>query len=102
MSNSWISIFVESDKEQYRMVRIRYASNADGFGVSFSKYGENLGEITNLENTNGKQKWKNSSYTVIKFPKGKYELILRFLGYDYKTGENTNKGNINYLEILEM
>jgi hypothetical protein len=102
MSNSWISIFVESDKEQYRMVRIRYASNADGFGVSFSKYGENLGEITNLENTNGKQKWKNSSYTVIKFPKGKYEFILRFLGYDYKTGENTNKGNINYLEILEM
>ena len=102
MSNSWISIFVESDKEQYRMVRIRYASNADGFGVSFNKYGENLGEITNLENTNGKQKWKNSSYTVIKFPKGKYELILRFLGYDYKTGENTNKGNINYLEIMEM
>jgi len=60
-----------------------------------------LGEITNLENTNGWQNWQTSSYTTVKFPKGKYELTLRFLGYDYSTGEETNKGNINYIEILK-
>ena len=99
-ANSWISIYVDSEEEQYRLVRIRYASIAAGFGVSFSKYGENLGEITNLENTGDWQTWSTSSYTTVKFPKGKYELTLRFLGYDYAEGESTNKGNINYMEIL--
>ena len=100
-SNSWITIYVESDKEQYRLVRIRYSGNTAGFGVSFHKYDEFLGEITNLEKTNGWQDWQTSSYTTVKFPKGKYELTLRFLGYDYASGEDTNKGNINYIEILE-
>ena len=100
-ANSWISLYVDSPKEQYRLVRIRYSGNAAGFGVSFNKYGENLGEITNLESTGGWQNWQTSSYTTVKFPKGKYELTLRFLGYDYYSGEDTNKGNINYIEILE-
>ena len=100
-ANSWITIYVNSDKEQYRLVRIRYSSTNAGFGVAFHKYGEFLGEITNLENTNGWQNWQTSSYTTVKFPKGKYELTLRFLGYDYSTGEETNKGNINYIEILK-
>ena len=100
-ANSWITIYVDSDKDQYRLVQIRYASMYTGFGVAFHKYGEFLGEITNLENTNGWQNWTTSSYTTVKFPKGKYELTLRFLGYDYSTGEETNKGNINYMEILK-
>ena len=99
-ANSWISLYIENDKEQYRLVRIRYASSLAGFGVSFHKYGEFLGEITNLENTNGRQNWQTSSYTTVKFPEGKYELTLRFLGYDYASGEDTYKGNINYIEIL--
>ena len=60
-----------------------------------------MGEITNLESTGDWQKWQTSSYTTVKFPKGKYELTLRFLGYDYSSGESTNKGNINYIEILQ-
>jgi hypothetical protein len=100
-ANSWITIYVNSDKDQYRLVRVRYSSTNAGFGVAFHKYGEFLGEITNLENTNGWQNWQTSSYTTVKFPKGKYELTLRFLGYDYSTGEETNKGNINYIEILK-
>jgi len=100
-SNAWITIYVESEKEQYRLVRIRYSGYSAGFGVSFHKYDEFLGEITNLETTNGWQNWQTSSYTTVKFPKGKYELTLRFLGYDYASGEDTNKGNINYIEILE-
>ena len=100
-ANSWISLYVESEKEQYRLVRIRYASNNEGFGVAFHKYDEFLGEITNLEYTKGWQTWETSSYTTVKFPKGKYELTLRFLGYVYDSEEDPNKGNINYLEILE-
>ena len=100
-ANSWLTIYVDSDKDQYRLVRIRYSSNYAGFGVAFHKYGEFLGEITNLENTEGWQNWNTSSYFTVKFPKGKYELTLRFLGYDYTAGEETNKGNINYLEILK-
>ena len=99
-ANTWITIYVESEEEQNRLVRIRYSSIEAGFGVSFSKYGENLGEITNLESTGNWQTWNTSSYFNVKFPKGKYELTLRFLGYDYASGESTNKGNINYIEIL--
>ena len=99
--NSWITIYVDSDKDQYRLVQIRYASNYTGFGVAFHKYGEFLGEITNLENTHSWQNWTTSSYTTVKFPKGRYELTLRFLGYAYTPGEVTNKGNINYMEILK-
>ena len=98
-SNSWISFYVENDKEQYRQVRIRYTSILDGFGVEFKKYDEHLGEITNLDDTKGLQKWKTSSYTLIKFPKGKYELTMRILGYDY-TIEDPSKGSINWFEIL--
>ena len=100
-ANTWITIYVESEEEQNRLVRIRYSSIEAGFGVSFSKYGENLGEITNLESTGNWQTWNTSSYFNVKFPKGKYELTLRFLGYDYASGESTNKGNINYIEILQ-
>jgi len=99
--NTWITIYIDNDKEQYRLVRVRYSSTEAGFGVSFHKYGEFLGEITNLENTGNWQSWQTSSYTTVKFPKGKYELTLRFLGYDYASGEGTNKGNINYIEILK-
>ena len=99
--NTWISIYVDCEKEQYRLVRVRYSSIEPGFGVSFHKYGEFLGEITNLESTGNWQTWQTSSYTIIKFPKGKYELTLRFLGYNYASGEGTNKGNINYIEILK-
>ena len=63
------------------------------------KYEENLGEITNLEKTGGWQIWNTSSYTSVKFPKGSYELTIRFLGYDYAS-EDKNKGNINWIEIL--
>ena len=100
-SNSWITIYVDSDKDQYRLVKIRYSSTAAGFGVAFHKYGEFLGEISNLENTQGWQNWNTSPYFTVKFPKGKYELTLRFLGYVYSDGEDTNKGNINYMEILK-
>ena len=71
----------------------------EGFGVEFKKYDEHLGEITNLESTKGWQKWKSSSYTIVKFPQGKYELTMRILGYDY-TIEDPRKGNINWFEIL--
>jgi len=98
-TNTWISLFVENDKEQYRQIRIRYSSVLEGFGVAFKKYEENLGEITNLEKTGGWQIWNTSSYTTVKLPKGSYELTIRFLGYDYDS-ENINKGNINWIEIL--
>ena len=97
--NQWISIYVDSEEEQTRQVRIRYSSVADGFGVAFLKYDENLGEITNLENTTGWQIWKTSGYTTVKFPQGKYELTIRILSYD-ESGQDANKGNINYIEIL--
>ena len=100
-ANSWVTLYVESPEEQDRLVQIRYASTGAGFGVAFSKYGESLGEITNLENTGAWQNWNTSSYTTVKFPKGKYELTLRFLGFDYIDGEDTTKGNINYIEILK-
>ena len=98
-TNTWISIFVENDKEQYRQIRVRYSSILEGFGVAFKKYEENLGEITNLEKTGGWQIWNTSSYTTVKLPKGSYELTIRFLGYDYAS-EDKNKGNINWIEIL--
>ena len=98
-TNTWISLFIENDKEQYRQIRIRYSSVLEGFGVAFKKYEENLGEITNLEKTGGWQIWNTSSYTTVKLPKGSYELTIRFLGYDYDS-ENINKGNINWIEIL--
>ena len=100
-ANSWITIFIDCEEEQNRLVRIRYSSKSAGFGVAFSKYGENLGEITNLENTGDLQKWNTSSITNVKFPKGKYELTLRFLYYDYTEKVSIKKGNINYIEILK-
>ena len=100
-ANSWITIFIDCEEEQYRLVRIRYSSKSAGFGVAFSKYGENLGEITNLENTGDLQKWNTSSITNVKFPKGKYELTLRFLYYGYTDKVSIKKGNINYIEILQ-
>ena len=99
VTNSWISLYIENDKEQYRQVRIRYASIYVGFGVAFNKYEENLGEITNLETTGGWQNWETSPATTIKLPKGSYELTIRILGYDYAS-EDKNKGNINWIEIL--
>ena len=99
LTNTWITLYIENDKEQYRDVRIRYASILDGFGVSFKRYEENLGEITNLEKTGDWQKWNTSTITTIKLPKGTYELTLRFLGYDYSS-EDKNKGNINWIELL--
>ena len=99
VTNSWISLYIENNKEQFRQVRIRYSSIYEGFGVAFKKYEENLGEITNLEVTGDFQKWKTSSYTTIKLPKGSYELTIRFLGYDYDSKES-NKGKINWIEIL--
>ena len=98
-SNRWISIYVENDKEQERLVKLRYSSRLDGFGVAFNRYDENLGEITNLDTTGDWQKWNTTNPFVVKFPKGKYELTIRILGYDYSS-ENASKGNINYLEIL--
>ena len=98
-TNSWITLFIENNKEQYRKVRIRYASIMDGFGVAFNKYDENLGELTNLDKTGDWKNWNTSSTTTIKLPEGKYELIIRFLGYTY-TIEKENKGIINWLEFL--
>ena len=100
-SNTWISFFINNEKEQYRRFRIRYSSVWKGFGVSFSKYDDTLGEITNLESTWGFQVWKTSSIATIKLPKGKYELTMRFLGYDYYSNSiDNNKGRINWIEIL--
>ena len=99
VTNSWISLYIENNKEQYRQVRIRYSSILPGFGVAFKKYEENLGEITNLDVTGDWQIWVTSSNTTVKFPKGSYELTIRFLGYDYNS-EDSNKGNINWIEIL--
>ena len=100
-SNTWISFFINNEKDQYRRFRIRYSSVWKGFGVSFSKYDDTLGEITNLENTWGWQDWKTSSIATIKLPKGKYELTMRFLGYDYYSNSiDNNKGRINWIEIL--
>ena len=98
-TNTWISLFVENDKEQYRQIRVRYSSVLEGFGIAFKKYEENLGEITNLQKTGDWQVWNTSSYTTVKLPKGSYELTIRFLGYDYAS-EDKNKGNINWIEIL--
>ena len=99
VTNSWISLYIENEKEQYRQVRIRYSSIMEGFGVAFKKYEENLGEITNLESTGDWQKWETSPIFTIKLPKGSYELTLRILGYDYITA-SINKGNINWIELL--
>ena len=99
-SNSWITLFIENPKEQYRKVRIRYASVMDGFGIEFKKYDEHLGEITNLEQTGSWRSWNTSTSTMIRLPEGKYELTMRFLGYTY-TVENENKGTINWIELLK-
>ena len=98
VTNSWISLYINSPKDQERLVRIRYSSVSEGFGVAFKKYDEELGEITNLENTGGWQNWNTTTYTTVKFPKGKYELTLFFLGYDYSEVVE-DKGNINWIEI---
>ena len=98
-TNSWISLYIDNKKEQYRKVRIRYASVMDGFGVAFKKYDENLGELTNLDKTGDFKNWNTSTTTVIKLPEGKYELIMRFLGYSY-TVEKENKGKVNWIEFL--
>ena len=98
-TNSWISLYIDNKKEQYRKVRIRYASIMDGFGVAFKKYDENLGELTNLDKTGDFKNWNTSTTTVIKLPEGKYELIMRFLGYSY-TVEKENKGKVNWIEFL--
>ena len=98
-TNSWISLFVNISEDQNRSVRIRYSSISVGFGVAFSKYEENLGEITNLEPTGEEWgKWETSTSTTVKFPKGIYELTIRFLGYDYNS-EIKNKGKINWIEL---
>ena len=55
----WISIYIDSETEQSRQVRVRCLSVADGSGVAI-KYDENLGEITNLENNTGWKIWKIS------------------------------------------
>ena len=55
-TNTWIKIYINCVEEQLSLVRIRYSSKSVGFGVSFSKYGEILGKITNLENTGNLQK----------------------------------------------
>ena len=97
-SNTWISFFINNEEEQYRRFRIRYSSVWEGFGVSFSKYDDTLGEIANLDYSGGWQVWKTSSIATIKLPKGKYELIMKFLGYDYYSNSyDNNKGRIIYL-----
>ena len=78
-TNSWISLYIDNPKEQYRKVRIRYASVMDGFGVAFKKYEENLGELTNLDKTGDWKNWNTSTTTTIKLPKGKYEFIVILL-----------------------
>ena len=98
-TNSWITLFIENDKEQLRKVRIRYASVMDGFGIAFKKYDEHLGEITNLEKTGDLKTWNTSCTTTLRLPEGKYELTMRFLGYTYTT-ETENKGKINWIEFL--
>ena len=57
------------------------------------------GEITNLEPTGEEWgKWETSTSTTVKFPKGIYEITIRFLGYDYNS-EIKNKGKINWIEL---
>ena len=99
-SNSWISFYINNEKEQYRRFRIRYSSVSEGFGIAFNKYDETLGEISNLETTGGLQKWSTSAIATIKLPKGKYELSMRFLGYDYTSSPELNKGQVNWFEFL--
>ena len=100
ITNSWISFFIFNDKEQFRRVRIRYSSALDGFGIAFEKYGEILGEITNLESTGNFENWNTTNAITIKLPKGTYELTLRILGYDYSSSEFYDKGRINWFEFL--
>ena len=99
-TNSWISLYISNEKDQYRRVRIRYSSALDGFGIEFSIYQEILGEITNLESTGNFEMWNTTNAITIKLPKGKYELTLRILGYDYSSSEYYNKGRINWIEFL--
>ena len=100
ITNSWLSFFIFNDKEQFRRVRIRYSSALDGFGIAFEKYGEILGEITNLESTGNFENWNTTNAITIKLPKGTYELTLRILGYDYSSSEFYDKGRINWFEFL--
>ena len=100
ITNSWISLYISNEKEQYRRVRIRYSSALYGFGIEFSIYQEILGEITNLESTENFEKWNTTNAITVKLPKGIYELTLRILGYDYTSSEYYNKGKINWIELL--
>ena len=93
-------MYISNEKEQIRRVRIRYSGALDGFGIEFSIYQEILGEITNLESTGNFEKWNTTNAINIKLPKGKYELTLRILGYDYSSSEYYNKGRINWIEFL--
>jgi len=99
-TNSWITFYVNNDKEQFRRVRIRYSSILNGFGISFNRYEEILGEISGLDKTEDYKVWNTTNSVTVKFPKGTYELTLRFLGYDYKTNEYYDKGRINWIELL--
>ena len=94
-TDNWISLYIDNEVDGYRLIKVRYASIADGFGVAFMKYDENLGEIKDLEKTGDWQKWNTSPTVIVRMPKGSYELTLKILG-----GEGENKGNINYIEIL--
>ena len=94
-TGNWISIYIDNENDGYRLIRVRYSSIGDGFGVGFMKYDENLGEITDLEKTGDWQKWKTSDTVSVRMPKGSYEFTIKILG-----GEGANLGNINYIEIM--
>ena len=94
-TGNWISIYIDNEVDAYRLIKVRYASVGDGFGVGFKKYDEKLGEITDLEKTGDWQKWETSSTVSVRMPKGSYELTLEILG-----GKGDNLGNINYIEIM--
>ena len=99
-TNSWITFYINNDKEQFRRIRIRYSSVLEGFGIGFYKYEEILGEITNLEKTGDFEKWNTTNAITIKLPKGSYELTLKFLSNVYSSHDYFEKGRINWIEFL--
>ena len=94
-TGNWISIYIDNELDGYRLIRVRYASIGEGFGIGFRRYEEKLGEITDLQMTGDWQAWQTSSTATIRLPKGSYELTLEILG-----GAGANLGNINYIEIM--